>query len=602
MPNDTNSLSQLLIRLWHYVSIRRRVQLSFLVALMLIASFAEVISIGLVLPFLAILLNPEKLFENNVLQPLFQYLELNSSDQILLPVTIIFCITVLIAALIRTTLLWFSTRLAFAVGADISLSIYRTTLYQPYDVHCRRNSSEIIDGISGKANRVIYSVIVPTLTIISSSILLVIIFVALIVINPSIALVIFGGFGTIYYVIIQTTKSKLESDGLRAARETTNVIKALQEGLGGIRDVLIDGAQYAYCQIYRRADLALRHVQGNNMFLSTFPRFPIEALGMCLIAISAYWLSSKSSGIASVIPTLGALAIGAQRSLPILQQAFRSWSSIKGGQAALEDTIELLEQEMPSHLEQPERLPLRFERDLVLKKISYQYSPSSPYVLTDLSLQIKKGEHIGFIGTTGGGKSTLLDIIMGLLHPVSGSLEIDGKVLTASNINGWRSHIAHVPQTIFLVDSSIEENIAFGIPASEIDHARVKLAADKAQISETIEGWKNKYKTFVGERGIRLSGGQRQRIGIARAFYKQASVLIFDEATSALDDDTERMVSKTLTEITQGITVLIIAHRISTLKDCARIVQIEAGAIRKISNYAALDLQQRKKMRQSKGT
>ena len=238
--------------------------------------------------------------------------------------------------------------------------------------------------------------------------------------------------------------------------------------------------------------------------------------------------------------------------------------------------------------------PVSFENSLVLKNVSYRYSFSNANSLNDVSLDIKKGEKIGFVGTTGSGKSTLLDIIMGLLHPVEGHLEVDGKIITSSNVNGWQSNIAHVPQSIFLIDGSIAENIAFGTPYRDIDHGRVKWAAEKAQISDVIEGWPNNYATSVGERGIRLSGGQRQRIGIARALYKKACVFVFDEATSALDSTTEQMVMETLNELADGVTILIVAHRVSTLKGCKRIVEIEMGSIRKISDYATIQSQTQK--------
>ncbi len=480
-PNQ--SITTLLKRLWHHISPRRRGQFGLLLVLMLLASFAEILSIGAVLPFLGVLTAPERVFEHSAAQPIIQALGLTMPAQLLLPLTIAFAVAALIAGAMRLLLLWASTRLSFATGADLSISIYRRTLYQPYAVHCARNSSEVINGISGKANGVIYSIIVPALTLISSSVMLIAILIALLAVEPVIALAAFGGFGLIYAFIIRLTRKQLLADSQRIARESNHVIKSLQEGLGGIRDVLIDGSQATYCHIYRNADLPLRRAQGNNVFISFSPRYGMEALGMILIAALAYSLAQQADGIAKAIPILGALALGAQRLLPVLQQAYGSWTQINGGQASLQDTLELLDQPLPDYAGQPAAEPLPFKHNISLKQLAFRYSPQTPYVLKHLNLTIAKGSRVGFIGTTGSGKSTLLDIVMGLLQPTDGTLEIDGQPVMPTNNRAWQAHIAHVPQAIFLADSSIEENIAFGVPIDQIDPQRVRQAAQQAQIA-----------------------------------------------------------------------------------------------------------------------
>lgn len=587
-------IKTLLKRLWYHIGPRRRGQFGLLLTLMLLASFAEILSIGTVLPFLGVLTAPERIFELPTAQPVIQALKITEPKQLLLPLTIVFCVAALVAGAMRLLLLWASTRLAFATGADLSISIYRRTLYQPYAVHCARNSSEVINGISGKANGVIYSIIVPTLTLISSTVMLIAILVALLMVQPVIALLAFGGFGFIYAVIIRLTRKQLLVDSMCAARETTQVIKSLQEGLGGIRDVLIDGSQATYCKIYRNADAPLRRAQGNSFFIGSSPRYGMEALGMLLIATLAYSLAQQSDGIAKAIPILGALALGAQRLLPVLQQAYASWTQINSGQASLKDTLELLDQPLPDYADQPAPQPLPFNLHISLKQLDFRYSLQTPYVLKQLNLTITKGSRVGFIGTTGSGKSTLLDIIMGLLQPIEGSLEIDGKIITLGNRRAWQAHIAHVPQAIFLADSTIEENIAFGVPKDQIDHDRVCQAAQQAQIADSIESWPKQYQTFVGERGIRLSGGQRQRIGIARALYKQADVIIFDEATSALDNDTEQALMQSIESLSKDLTLLIIAHRLTTLKNCTQIVELAEAGIRRVGSYQEVIVQQMK--------
>lgn len=578
-------ITRLLPRLWRHINPKRRRQFGLLLILMILASFAEILSIGAVLPFLGVLTAPERVFAHPSAQPVIQALGIRSADQLLLPLTLAFGSAALMAGMMRLLLLWASTRLSFATGADLSSGIYRRTLYQPYAVHVARNSSEVINGISGKANGAIYSIIVPALTLISSSVMLSAILIALLSVDPVVALAAFGGFGLIYVFIIRLTRKRLMLDSQLMARESTQVIKSLQEGLGGIRDVLIDGSQAVYCQIYRNADHPLRRAQGNSLFISSSPRYGMEALGMLLIAALAYTIAQQSDGIAKAIPVLGALALGAQRLLPVLQQAYGAWSSIQSGQASLQDTLELLDQPLPEYADQSATNPLPFLHKISLKQLSFRYSPQTPWVLKDLDLTINRGGRVGFVGMTGSGKSTLLDVVMGLLQPTEGALEVDGRPVTASNGRSWQAHIAHVPQAIFLADSTLEENIAFGVPKDQIDHERVRQAASQAQIADIIETWPKKYQTFVGERGIRLSGGQRQRIGIARALYKQADVIIFDEATSALDNETEQAVMQAIEGLSEDLTILIIAHRLTTLKNCTLIVEVGEGGVKRTGTY-----------------
>jgi len=580
-----NTITHRLIRLWHHISLRRRQQMVLLLVMMLFASFAEILSIGAVLPFLGVITAPKLVFEHHAMQQIIQTLGVTAPEQLLLPLTVAFCMAALIAGLMRLTILWASTRLSFAIGADLSIGIYRRTLYQPYAVHCTRNSSEVINGISGKTISVIYGIIVPVSTLISSSVLLLFILFALLAVEPIIAFAAFSGFGLIYVLIVSLTRKRLLANSQRIAQESSNAIKSLQEGLGAIRDIIIHGSQATFCQIYRNADLPLRRAQGNNLFVSSCPRYGMESLGIVLIAALAYYLAQQPDGIAKAIPILGVLALGAQRLLPVLQQIYGSWTTIIGSQGSLQDTLELLDQPLPDHASQPAAQPLPFKHNINLKQLSFRYSPQTPYILKRLNLSIAKGSRVGFIGYTGSGKSTLLDIVMGLIEPTDGTLEIDDQAITPSNHRAWQTHIAHVPQSIFLTDTTIEENIAFGLPKDQIDGERVRQVALQAQIADIIGSWPKQYKTVVGERGIRLSGGQRQRIGIARALYKQADVIIFDEATSALDNETEQAVMEAIESLCDDITVLIIAHRLTTLKNCTQIVELGEGGIKRIATY-----------------
>jgi ATP-binding cassette, subfamily B, bacterial PglK len=584
LVQPTQSIPKLLRRLWHHILLRRRRQFVLLLVLMMLTSFSEVLSIGVVLPFLGVMSAPENIFQMTAAQPIIQALKLTEPSQLLFPITVTFVVAVLIAGSMRLLLLWSSAQLSLATGADLSFKVYRRTLYQPYAVQCSRNSSEVINGITSKIG-IASGTITNMIDIVSSVVMMTIIIIALLSVDPVTALGAFCGFGLIYAFVIRLTHYRLLTNSQIIARESTNVIKSLQEGLGGIRDMLIDGIQSTYCQIYRNADLPLRRSHASALFIGNSPKYAIEALGMILIAWLAYSLAQQPDGITKAIPVIGALALGAQRLLPVLQKAYSAWSAIKSGKVSLQDVLELLDQPLPEYADQPAAQPMPFKNNISLKQLGFYYNTQTPYVIKDINLSIAKGSRIGFIGTTGCGKSTLLDIIMGLLKPTDGKLEIDGQAITPSNQRAWQAHIAHVPQAIFLADSSIEENIAFGTPKEQIDHDRVRQAAQKAQIADTIESWTNQYQTFVGERGILLSGGQRQRIGIARALYKQADVIIFDEATSSLDNKTELAVIQAIKRLSKDLTLLIVAHRLTTLKDCTQIVELADGGIKRISSY-----------------
>lgn len=288
------------------------------------------------------------------------------------------------------------------------------------------------------------------------------------------------------------------------------------------------------------------------------------------------------------LPVLGMLALGAQRLLPSLQQLYYSWASITGYQASLADTIMLLDQPLPEELLQPITKPLKIKDTIRLDAVRFSYTGAGPWVLDGLNLVIAKGARVGFVGSTGSGKSTTLDLLMGLLIPTKGQLLVDRQPVNGNRLRAWQRSIAHVPQSIFLADTTLAENIAFGVPVESIDMERVKQAAYQAQIADFIEQNPEGYQAFVGERGVRLSGGQRQRIGIARALYKQASVLVLDEATSALDNATEQLVMEAIGELNSELTILLIAHRLTTVRHCDFIVELEHGKVVAQGTYEQL--------------
>ena len=573
-------------KLWRYVDKRYQKQLLLLLLLILWASVVEVVSIGAVLPFLGVITAPEQVYQHEFMQPVKDLLGVTSPDQLLLPFTMVFIFAAIIAGGTRLALVYVMTRLSQSIGSDLSVNIYRRTLYQEYSVHVSRNSSEVINGIITKTNIVIGRIISPTLILISSVILIHAIMFILLSIDTVVASVASVGFGSLYFFVVFYNRQKLQENSKCIASQSDQMVKAIQEGLGGIRDVIIDRSQKFYCKLYKEADISMRKAAGSNAFIEQSPRFIMEAIGMSLIAGLAYFMVLQDENTAAVVPVLGTLALGAQRLLPILQQIYSSYSSIKGSYASLYDVLDLLDQTLPDFSSSSNLAPLTFDREIELNNVSFRYKYNSPWILNKINLKIKKGERIGFIGVTGSGKSTLLDIIMGLLVPVKGKMLVDGVYVTEKNRVLWRANIAHVPQSVYLSDGTIKENIAFGVPKEHIDFNEIKKATQQAQLATLIEEWPEKYQTVVGERGVRLSGGQRQRIGIARALYKGANVLIFDEATSALDNETEQAVMESIEVLGKGITILIIAHRLTTLRKCDKVVELSKNKKLYIDSYS----------------
>lgn len=590
--NNPQVLIKLIYRLWSHFSLKQKNQIFLLLLLMVLASASEALSIGAVIPFLAVIVSPQKVFDHQDFQILINYFGITTPSELVFILTLFFGFAALVAGGVRVFLLWRNIQFSFMSGVDWSASIYKRSLYQPYLINISRNSSEIINGISGKASALTNTVLM-LLNLVASGLMLFVLLATLFQINAWVTFLSCAGFGFVYMGIAFVTRKRLMVESQIIARESTNVIKALQEGLGGIRDVTIDGTQEFYCNLYRYADYPHRRAYAITGFISQAPRFIIEALGMLMMAFLAFILVKDPGGMELAIPILGAFALGAQRLLPLLQQAFSAWANIKSNQASLQDALDLLDQPLPESMDVVDDSPIQFNDQIQVKNLTFQYFEGCSYVIKDVNFSIKKGSCIGFIGSTGSGKSTLLDIIMGLLPPTSGFIAIDNQILTPKNSRSWQKLVAHVPQTIFLSDATILENIALGIPKDAIDIDFAWKCVKRAKIDSLIESLPFGFMTTVGERGVRLSGGQRQRIGIARALYKRASILVFDEATSALDSETEEEVMDALkglrTELGSDLTVLIIAHRISTLKNCSNIYKLVNGALMGNLNYENLD-------------
>jgi len=575
----------MLTRLWNHLSKRRQKQFALMQVFAIIVSFFEMASLGAVIPFLTVLAEPETVFQNEYIQPFISFLQITQPSELALPITLVFILLTILSALIRFIFLWALTRLSQQAGADLSINIYRHTLFQDYAIHVARNSSEVINGIITKTTTVTKGVIAPVLNLISTTVTIIGIILVLVAINIFVTLTAFIGFGSLYLLVMFLTRRNLSGNSKRIADKSDLMVKSLQEGLEGIREVLLNSNQQFYVNLYKSSDLQMRKATWRNELIFSGPRFLMEAIGIGIVAIIAYLATLQLGGINQFLPVLGAFVLGAQKLLPAIQKAYASYSRIKGSAYSLDDVLELLDQPIPDDAGLPSSSPITFKHSIELKNLSFRYSDESPWILKDLNLIIPKGSVIGVIGSTGCGKSTLLDIIMSLLSPTSGDLLIDNMVIDNTNKKSWQTHISSVPQDIYLSDGTIEENIAFGLPREEINKSRVKIAAQQAQIGQLVESWDDGYETIVGERGARLSGGQRQRIGVARALYRQSDVLILDEATSALDDDTELAVMDAINNFDHNVTVIIIAHRLTTLKNCDMILSLGSNHQTEIMQY-----------------
>lgn len=549
---------------------------------MILAVFAEMVSLGAVVPFLSALSDPNMLMEKSWFQPIAHLLGVQAADELLLPLTLIFISAALFSASLRILLLWLNTRLTAGMSIQLRSELYRRTLYSPYEFHLFNNSSKLITLVTQKIGSVSGAAIMHVLMLVIASMTSIAIIMTLLLIDPVVAFLTFGVVGGGYIMMGYVSRKMLKRNGHIVADNQPLAIKQLQEGIGGIRDVILDHTQKIFLKNYLEHVLKAERAQKSNSIISQLPKYILELMGIVLIAGLAYYLQVKGE---AALPILGALALGSQRLLPSLQQAYFSWSTIVGAQAVIAEVVGYLDVESTQAKETENTMPISFRELIELEHVSFKYMGTSTDVLDKISLSIPKGSRVGFIGETGSGKSTLLDVIMGLLTPSRGKVLIDGVEINESNRKSWQKHIAHVPQSIYLSDTSILENIAFGVPREQIDTDRVITVAKQAHLHYFIEELPKGYHTFVGERGVQLSGGQRQRIGIARALYKQAEVIVFDEATSALDDATERNVMEAIHSLEDNLTIIMIAHRLSTLKDCDVIYRLSHGKIIESGSY-----------------
>jgi len=572
------ALTKKLYEVRRVVSRRRKVQFVLTLISICTNSLFEIISLAAVVPFLSVLSSPQTFMESGPVRRFAPMLGVNDAADAVALVCIAFAIITVISAAVRTITVIVNSKFTLALGADLSRTVFERTLHQPYSSHAKQNSAAVIANVTQNVSAFVNGILNPSVQFLTSSLTVIGILTTLFLINWWVALTASIVFGGAYFGIVRMNRSRYARNSSLVVAAQDDIVKALQEGLGAIRDVIIDGNQEYYARTYSVADRRARNSQNDSHIRSATPKYILEAIGMLMICTVAFVLSKGESKLLGAVPVLGALAMGAQRLLPAMQIAFGSYSAVVGNMYGLDRIVDVLA------CEQAPKPSLGFTACGVVAQVTFDnvefyYASDAPQVLRKVSFCIQSGERIGVIGATGSGKSTTMDLLLGLLQPTSGQILIDGEPLVGDKVFAWQKSLSHVPQVIYLADASIAENIAFGLPKDKIDMEQVRKAANLAQISEHIESLEAGYDTFVGERGIRLSGGQRQRIGIARALYKNATVLVFDEATSALDDETEAELMKAIDGLSKDLTVVMIAHRLSTVRRCNKILKLHKGKV-----------------------
>lgn len=591
-PGSTTGVLRDLARLLRRLNTRRRLQLSALLALQILSALFEVIGLGAVLPFLGALANADKLLEDSRLRPVLDWLQVSSPEALIITSACVFGLAILAVNLVRVVTLWVQTRLAGAIGSDLSVEVYRRLLHQPYEFHADANSGNLISTMVNDLNATL-SVLLNFLMIVTQSLVAIAIVVALLAFDPQIAISVTVITCLLYLFISRITRAQLIRSGRIVSDGNTELVRTVQEGLGGIRDIILDHSQEPYISRYGRADRAMRQASASIQLLRMVPRYFIEAVGIVVLSALTVILAMNESDFRNLLPVVGGLAMAANRLLPAAQQVYASYAGIQGSHVSMRRTLAALERVCDPARSTRSISPLVPTDRILVRNAWFRYGARSPdpassdWVLRGVTLTIPVNQTVALVGKTGGGKTTLADILLGLLSPERGDVLIDAVPL-GDNLASWGEAVAHVPQSIYLSDASIKENIAFGIPVAEIDMERVRAAAEMARIREFIEARPNGYDERVGERGIRLSGGQRQRIGIARALYKRASVIVFDEATSALDNATEKFVMEAIANLGGKVTIVLIAHRLSTIQAADLIYEIQNGEVVAAGRYDEL--------------
>jgi ABC-type multidrug transport system fused ATPase/permease subunit len=562
-----------------------------LTAVMLLVAAAEIAGISAVLMLLNVLANPEAIQSSRTLSYLSQTFGFDSNFSFQVGLSVVALLVVMLGLAVKALGTYATIRFSTMRGYSISTRLLAAYLSQPYPWFLRRNSAELEKNVLTEVDGLVQRVILPCLRLVANSILVLAILGFLLLVDPMVTLFSGGVLGLGYGLIYLRFRGRLHRLGTDMMDAFENRFLVAQEATGGIKDVKVMGLEATYVRSYSAAARKAAQSGATMGVMSELPRFALEAITFgTMLALILLLLLQSGGDVREIVPILGVIAFSTMRLLPSLQQIYHALVSIRGATAILNAIVSDFQSTPALPLPDATRTePLRLERALELANVSFTYAEAEKSTLRGVDLVIPARTTVGIVGGTGAGKTTLVDLILGLLTPDDGVIRVDGHPITPENVRAWQGTLGYVPQTIFLTDETIASNIAFGVPKDEIDMAAVERAARIAALHDfVLAELPQGYETFVGERGVRLSGGQRQRIGIARALYRDPTVLIMDEATSALDNITERVVMDAVDRIRANKTIILIAHRLTTVKTCDTIFLMDRGRLLAQGSYDEL--------------
>jgi len=559
-----------------------------LLAMIIIMAFLDMLGVASILPFVAVLTNPNLIETNIFLIKIFEISKIfgiKSNEEFLFVLGTFVFIFLIISLIFKSITLYAQVRFTQMRQYSISKRLIEGYLHQPYSWFLSQNRADLGKTILSEVDEIIAYSLKPVLEIISKSAIVLTIITLLILVDPKIAIAsgifIFMTYGIIFYCL----KNLLAKLGSERLKNNEIRFRTVGEAFGAAKEVKISGLEKSFIRLFSiTAEIIARNIAKSEA-IGILPRFILETIAIGGILILILITTTSSGNINLVIPILSLYLFAAYRLMPAIQQIYMSFTRLKFASPTLDKVINDLKNLKPKNINLKQE-NLKFSKKICLNNVYYNYPNSERTVLKNINLSIFKNSCVGFIGQTGCGKTTIIDIILGLLDPQKGTLEIDEQIITEQKKRSWQRSIGYVPQQIFLSDNTIEANIAFGVEPKEINHDLVKKVSKIANLYEFIEGeLPDQYKTNVGDHGIKLSGGQRQRIGIARALYHNPEVLIFDEATSALDNETEKVVMDAIYKLRKDLTIILIAHRLNTLKNCDIVFKLDKGRLIKQGKY-----------------
>ncbi len=569
--------------IWAVLAPSERRRFLALMGLSVLAGLMEMIGVAAILPFLQVVSDPGIIARNAYLDWVNTTLGFASPHDFSIFLGVMVLVLVLLSLTVRALTMYATTRFGVMRAFSISTRLLDRYLHQPYTWFLSRHSADIGKTVLNEVNTMVGSCILPAMRLIAALVTVVFVGAFLFVVEPAIALgaalVLGGAYGGIYMGLRQL----LRRTGQARLVANKKRFHSVQEATGGLKELKMMGLERTFLNRYRPAAYDFARHQARANILSQMPRFLLEGIAISGVVMILLWLMIRDGGnVDQMLPTMGVLAMAALRLLPALQQVFAQLATIRFYTPALENIHEdLTGLALPSRTEGDAAISVpALTQALELREVEFAYPGTEMSALRGLSLTIPALSTVGIVGGTGAGKTTAVDVILGLLHPDSGTLVVDDVEITPANLRSWQNRLGYVPQHIFLSDGSIAANIAFGLPPEKIDMAEVERAARMASLHDfVLDELPQGYDTHVGERGVRLSGGQRQRVGIARALYHDPDVLIFDEATSALDNLTERAVMDAVHKIGGQKTIVMIAHRLSTVRACDTIFLLDHGQL-----------------------